>query len=157
MKIDLVLNNSIANEFIKRVINKLAPVSESINIEIDSNGGFYKVLFTHELNERCPFSIWFSASKGDNFFFNIGSMSDGATVFHNESIEESFDALIDFFDHFLTNSVRQNEIFCRGKLKKIEYEILSSKTFGKFSYLRESYFFCFLRSVESKIFKRWLD
>lgn len=156
MKVEIEVNNPNASELLKHICSRFDSQSNDIETFIDDSGGFYKIFFKHRFDEKCPFSLWISIGTGDNLFLNIGDIGDGATVFHHIDITESTAVVVDFFEDFISSSILEERLLCKGKLKKIEYEIKGAKPFPRYSYLHESYLLCFAKSIESKIYKRWV-
>ena len=122
----------------------------------ENEDGFYKFCFTDPFKTKCPFSLWISSGNGATAFFNLGDCGREAVVFHNCDITQEIvcDELEDFFNIFMTSFIQETRMYCRGRLKRIDYEI-KGNWYGKYVYLAESYLFCFNKRKEMKIYERW--
>lgn len=158
MNENIEFNNPNANKLMDFFLSKIRREKDKDSqISVNDEGGFYKLFFWHKTNTKCPFSLWISTGNGDNIFFNIGNVEQEATVFHyfDITIDLAVEEIIDFFDSFWCSFVHETKIYCRNKLKRINYDIRGNRVFPKFSYLQESYLTCFNKRKEVKLYQPW--
>ncbi len=142
-----------------KILNTLSVfLSNEDNLELkEQDNGFYTYTFKHKYGTKCPFSLMLDAN-GERLFLSIGEPNRDATVFHYDDIttDSAVKVILDFIDDFLHSKVEEVSLFCRGRLKKISYKILSTQYFPKYSYLHASYFICVNRMKETRIYQEWI-
>ncbi len=153
--IELVVTNKDSQKLIKYIYDKIGLGLPNVSVKFDSEQGFSRFLFQDPKRLKCPFSVWFSIGTGDTCFFNIGDIGDGATVFHHVRVSEEYENILLFFDDFVSCSIEETKIHCKGKLKLVEYFLLGNLPYPRFRFINGSVLFCISKSVEKKIYQRW--
>lgn len=125
---------------------------------LHNDENFYKIICFDQLNKKCPFSLWINKVSGDKLFFNIGKEDKEATIFHFIDIDndDTVSEVLSALHYFVESEVIESETYCRSNLKRVDYDLENGDKHLKYSYLHESYFFCFRREIKKKHYEKWL-
>ncbi|MBC6491544.1 hypothetical protein ACFSQD_12720 [Flavihumibacter stibioxidans] len=125
---------------------------------VDDDTEFYKIFYQDKEGGKCPFSLWIEKGGGEHIFLNIGVPEKEATVYHYADITSEIvvQDVIEFILLFSRSAVVETNIFCNGKLKRINYAVSGEGKMVEFSFLNASYFICLKKKVVEVKYSRWL-